>query len=101
MSLAMHGLLSYAAPRWQRTTADLVQASDVLVFMEAEHQRFCGRWVEPARQRIEVWEIEDIGPLETAKIPAKVEQTFQLIRERVDLLLRELRLARSEVKGKF
>lgn len=99
--LARYDLSRFASVRWRPTTASLVQACDVLVFMESEHHRFCGSWVEPARQRIKVWEIEDIGPLEVAKISAKVEQTFQLIRERVDLLLRELGLARSEVKGKF
>jgi protein-tyrosine-phosphatase len=92
-ALARCHLSSYAADHWQRTTASLVQASDVLVFMELEHHRFCVNWVEPARQRIEVWGIEDIGPLEAAKIPAKVERTFQLIRQRTDLLLNVLGMA--------
>lgn len=62
----------------------------MLVFMEAEHYGFCKGWIEPARQRIEVWGVEDIGPTEAAKIPAKVEHTFQLIRRRTDLLLKDL-----------
>lgn len=89
-ALARYDLERYASACWQRTTASLVQACDVLVFMEAEHQRFCQSWVEPARQRIEVWDIEDIGPMEAAKIPEKVERTFQLIRRRTDLLLDDL-----------
>jgi protein-tyrosine-phosphatase len=32
---------SFASAKWQRTTEDLVRASDVLVFMESEHRRFC------------------------------------------------------------
>lgn len=89
-ALARCELSGYAAPGWQRTSEALVKASDVLVFMETEHYRFCEGWVEPARQRIDVWEIEDIGPMELAKIPAKVERTFALIRERTDRLLRDL-----------
>jgi protein-tyrosine-phosphatase len=89
-ALAMHNLNRFAAPCWQRTTESLVRASDVLVCMEAEHHTFCESWIEPTRQRVEVWEIEDIGPLDRARIPEKVERTFQLIRQRVDLLVREL-----------
>lgn len=85
--LSRHGLASYAAARWQRTTADLVGSSDVLVFMESEHHRFCAQWIEPLRQRIEIWEVEDVGPMDPAEIPAKVERTFATIRQRTDALL--------------
>ena len=74
--LAKYGLDSYAASGWQRTTAALVQASDVLVFMESEHCSFCENWIEPARQRVEVWEIEDVGPVDAAEIANKVDRTF-------------------------
>ena len=88
--LARYGLTSYAAAHWQRTTESLVRASDVLVFMEAEHRRFCDNWIEPARQRLEVWGIEDIGPMDAAEIPHKVERTFEAIRQRTDALLKVL-----------
>jgi protein-tyrosine-phosphatase len=88
--LARCNLDSFAAKHWQRTTAALVEASDVLVFMESEHHRFCEQWIEPARQRIEVWGVEDIGPIPAEKIPKKVERTFALIRQRTDALLRDL-----------
>ncbi|MGA8532025.1 MAG: hypothetical protein WB622_20040 [Acidobacteriaceae bacterium] len=81
---------TWAAKHWQRTTAALVQASDVLVFMESEHQCFCEGWIDPTRQRIEVWGIEDIGPMPAEQIPDKVERTFARIRERTDTLLRSL-----------
>lgn len=96
-ALARYNLSDFASARWQRTTAALVESSDVLVFMEAEHQQFCKSWTNAARQRIEVWEIEDVGTLEAAKIPAKVESTFQLIRRRTDSLLNDLGLLASEV----
>jgi protein-tyrosine-phosphatase len=52
--LTRYGFDGYATARWQRTSAELVRASDVLVFMESEHHRFCEHWIEAMRQRIEV-----------------------------------------------
>lgn len=88
--LSRHGLLTYAAARWQQTTADLVRSSDVLVFMETEHHRFCEAWVEPARQRVEVWGVKDIGDLAAVEIPNEVERTFAIIRRHTDALLAKL-----------
>jgi protein-tyrosine-phosphatase len=90
LALARHGLLSYAAARWQRTTADLVRSSDVLVFMEAEHHRFCEDWIDPARQRIEVWGVKDIDGQEPAEIPNEVERTLAIIRRHTDALIARL-----------
>ncbi len=88
--LAQYRLDRYAATRWQPTTAALVRVSDVLVFMESEHRRFCEKWLEPARQRIEVWEIEDVGPLAANEIASKVQRTFRRIQQRTDELLTTL-----------
>lgn len=88
--LAKYALTSYAAAYWQRTTHALVRTSDVLIFMEAEHHRFCRDWIEPERQRIEVWGIEDVGPIKPAEIAKKVERTFEVIRQRTDALLATL-----------
>jgi protein-tyrosine-phosphatase len=93
--LARYGLATYAAAGWQRTTAALVQASDVLVFMESEHHRFCRNWIDPARQRVDVWDIEDIGPIDASQIPNEVERTFEIIRRRTDALLTALGLSNS------
>lgn len=90
--LAKYALNSFAAESFQRTTEALVKASDVLVFMESEHYSFCENWISPARQKIEVWGIEDIGPMAAEAISAKVERTFQLIRQRTDALLGVLAL---------
>jgi protein-tyrosine-phosphatase len=89
--LADYALTSFASPRWQRTTAALVHASDVLVFMEEEHRRFCEEWIEPKRQRIEVWEVEDVGAIDAAEITRRVESTFRIIRRKTDSLLTTLR----------
>ena len=91
-----HGLSTYAAAGWQRTTAALVRASDVLVFMESEHRRFCEDWIEPARQRVEVWEVEDVGPMDVSEVAAKVQRTFGVIRQRTDTLLNALGLRNGE-----
>ncbi|HEX3663080.1 MAG TPA: low molecular weight phosphatase family protein [Acidobacteriaceae bacterium] len=90
-ALARRGLDAFAAKHWQRTTRSLVESSDVIVCMESEHHGFCREWVDPSRQRIEVWGIEDIGPMAAEEIPDKVERTFGLIRARVDGLLESLR----------
>jgi hypothetical protein len=58
--------------------------------MESEHRRFCERWIEGMRQRIEVWEIEDVGPISAVEIANKVERTFAVIRHRIDTLLTAL-----------
>ena len=89
-ALNRHALLPFAAQHWQPTTAALVRASDVLVFMEPEHHRFCEAWIEPTRHRVEIWQIEDIGPTPADAIPNKVERTFTLIRQRTDTLLTAL-----------
>ena len=88
--LERYGFQSFAAANWQKTTEALIQENDVIVFMESEHQQFCDAWVDPGRHRIEVWDIEDIGPMDAGKIPDKVERTFAMIRERTDALLRTL-----------
>src|SRR5712692_6812963 len=58
--LRERGLEHFAAASWQQTTATLVRASDVLVFMEREHYSFCEDWLDPVRQTVEIWDIPDI-----------------------------------------
>jgi protein-tyrosine-phosphatase len=93
--LARYGIDCYAAAHWQRTTEGLVRASDVLILMEAEHLRFCEEWIDPSRQRTEVWGIEDVGSIPAARIPQEVERTFGIIRQRTDALLTTLGLSNS------
>ena len=88
--LIRYGLESYAARQWQRTTATLIGTSDLLVFMEPEHRSYCQDWIDPARQTIEVWGIEDVGPIAASQILAKVERTFAAIRQKADELLSSL-----------
>jgi protein-tyrosine-phosphatase len=89
--LARYRLDAWAAKHWQRTTATLVEASDVLIFMESEHHRFCQNWIDPNRHTFEIWDIEDLGPIPAEQIPGKVEHTFSLIRQRTDALLATVR----------
>ena len=88
--LREHGLERFTAPSWQQTTAALVGSSDVLVFMEREHHYFCQDWIDPVRQRFEIWDVPDVGPVEAARIMPKVEETFAVIRQRTDSLLTAL-----------
>ena len=90
--LSERGIERFAAPAWQQTTAALVRASDVLVFMEREHYSFCKDWIDPVRQTVEIWEIPDVGPMDAAQVMTKVEQTFEMIAQRTDMLLTTLGL---------
>ena len=91
--LSQRGLERFAAPSWQQTTAALVRASDVLVFMEREHYGYCKDWIDPVRQTVEIWDISDVGPVDASRIMTKVEQTFEMIEQRTDMLLTALRLS--------
>ena len=91
--LSQRGLERFAAPSWQQTTAALVRASDVLVFMEREHYSYCKDWIDPIRQTVEIWDISDVGPVDASRIMTKVEQTFEMIAQRTDMLLTALRLS--------
>jgi hypothetical protein len=84
------GIERFAAPSWQQTTAALVRASDVLVFMEREHYDVCKDWLDPVRQTVEIWEIPEVGPVDAARIMTEVEQTFEMIEQRADTLLTTL-----------
>jgi protein-tyrosine-phosphatase len=85
--LRERGIERFAAPSFQQTTPALVQASDVLVFMEREHYSFCKEWLDPARQTVEIWDIPDVGQAETAGIMTEVEQIFEMIERRTEMLL--------------
>jgi protein-tyrosine-phosphatase len=88
--LRERGIEHFAAPSWQQTTAALVRASDILVFMEREHYNFCTEWLDPVGQTVEIWDIPDVGQVDEARIMTKVEQTFEMIRQRTDTLLTTL-----------
>jgi protein-tyrosine-phosphatase len=90
-ALRAYGLERFAAPSWQQTTAALVRASDVLVFMEREHYQYCKDWVDSSRQKFEIWDIPDVGSeVGATEIMTKVERTFATIRRQTDSLLTRL-----------
>ena len=61
-----------------------------LCFMECEHHSFCKDWLDPGRQTVEIWDIPDVGPVDAAQIMTEVEQTFEMIGQRTDMLLTTL-----------
>jgi len=88
--LEERGLERFASPSWQQTTAALVRASDVLVFMERKHYCFCQDWIDPKRQTVEIWDIQDVGQADASGIVNQVKRTFEMIRQRTDVLLAAL-----------
>jgi hypothetical protein len=87
--LRASGLEQYASPHFQQTTKTLVEESDVLVFMEREHYIYCKDWLDSKRQKTSIWDIADISS-PPPEIMAEVARTFEIIRERTDMLLTEL-----------
>jgi protein-tyrosine-phosphatase len=85
--LSERGIERFAAPSWQQTTTALVRASDVLVFMEREHYQYCKDLLDLVRQTVEIWDIPDVGQVDAARIMTEVEQTFEMIKQRTDMLL--------------
>jgi hypothetical protein len=48
------------------------------------------RLIDPVRQTVEIWEIPDVRQADAARIMAEVEQTFEMISQRTDTLLKTL-----------
>jgi protein-tyrosine-phosphatase len=90
--LHQHHLQRFATRSWRQTTAELIQASDVVVFMEREQYHFCMAWLDLGRQAIEIWDIPDVSQVSPAERQQEAEQTFRLIRRRTDTMLAALRL---------
>ena len=61
--------------------------------MERAHYSFCKDWIDSFRQTVEIWDIPDVGQVETAQIMTEVEQTFEMIGQRTDMLLTALDLS--------
>jgi protein-tyrosine-phosphatase len=90
-TLRGHGLERFVSASWQQTTAALVRKSDILVFMEDEHYRFCLDWIDSSTQTVQIWNIPDIGSgVGLAQIRTVAERTFAIIKQQTDLLLAEL-----------
>jgi len=88
-TLRGHGLERFASASWQQTTAALVRKSDILVFMEDEHYRFCLDWIDSKTQMVQTWDVPDIGSgVGPAQIRTAAERTFAIIKQRTDSLLR-------------
>lgn len=87
-TLRAHGLEHFASASWKQTTPALVRQSDILVFMEDEHHRFCLDWIDPRRQRVQIWGVHDIGSgAKPAEFRAAAERTFATLKAHTDLLL--------------
>jgi len=86
-----YGIERFASPLWKQTTAASVRDSDVLIFMEPQHEQFCRAWIDYARHLVEVWNIPDVGPgksREDCNIEAR--RIFSEICVRLDIVLRRL-----------
>lgn len=78
----------FASTSWRQTTPALVRQSDILVFMEDEHYRFCLEWIDPGRQTVQIWGVHDIvSGAKPAEFRAAAERTFATLKAQTDVLL--------------
>lgn len=90
-------ILQYTAPTWTKTTKELLEASDIIIFMHEEHSDFVQKKLHFIPPQFEIWYIPDIPGadfFETARSKAKKlafdREIFKKIKERVDILAKRL-----------
>lgn len=90
-------LLGYTARTWTKTTLEIIQANDCIIFIQAEHYNFVKKHFKFEPEHYEIWDIPDIpraGLFETKKNQAKKleadKRIFALIQAKVDGLIKSL-----------
>ncbi len=87
------GLASHTSNTWHQTTQELLQNSDVIVFMDGLVFEFAKKNFDLSSKRLEVWEIKDIFPKLTpaGEIVPRSETTFGEICRHVDELVKSIK----------
>jgi len=79
-------LESFMAPTWQKTTLELVEDADIIIFMTKLHYDFVTQTLGYIPKKYEIWEIKDITAQETDSIKKESQDTFSKIKAKVDSL---------------
>jgi len=83
--LTKHELKQYDAKKWQQTTQELIDKSDVLIFMASDVFKDAKKIVDLGSKRHEVWEITDILRATNASNDKKrADAIYQTIINKVD-----------------
>lgn len=88
--LEEQGLAAYASLHWLQTTKENIQTSDVLVFFEPQHYEFAKEYLDPLRQKYEIWNIPDLHTANDLDTIQESENCFKLIKTKVDLLVQNI-----------
>jgi hypothetical protein len=90
-------LLQYTAPTWTKTTLEILQENNCIIFMQEEHYNFVQKHFQYNPPRFEIWDIPDIpsaGFFETKKAKAKKleadKHIFEMIKKKVDMFIESL-----------
>lgn len=96
--LEKYGLASHAASHWRQTTSENIEASDIIIFFEPRHYEFAKGFLDPQRQRYEIWNISDVDTKNDLKLIEESENCFQQIKSRVDALAQQLSAESASAK---
>lgn len=92
-------LQSFEKPMWQDTTKELLETSDLNVFMKKDIYDFCVNNLGFSGNNFQVWDISDmneVGKTEEDLIKES-EQTFVAIKAKVDELILSLQSASGKI----
>ncbi|MDQ3099114.1 MAG: hypothetical protein M3Q44_05200 [bacterium] len=90
------GLVPYEFPHWRQTTSESFSDVDFVVFMEEMHYKYAVAECGFKGDRFEIWHVPDLDELHTLDVSETVEavrvseQTFELIKGRVNALVEKL-----------
>lgn len=94
--LEVTGLVPFMSNHWTQTTTATLKA-DLVVFMEQAHFEFASKNCDFSSSNFVIWDVPDLDELKTHEMAETIEkvtiseQTFKLIRQKVDALVKQLR----------
>ena len=87
-------LLQFTAKTWTKTTFEILQENDCIIFMQEEHYNFVQKHFHYTPPHFEIWNIPDIpsfGIFETKKNKVKRleadKNIFEMIKEKTDIFI--------------
>ncbi len=90
--LTENGIFRYASPMWTRSTKEMLETADVVVFLHNIVYEKCLDELAPALQKFYVWSVEDAYPSMMTKEQVEIaaHKAFSEIVDNVNKLLETL-----------
>ena len=85
----VYKLVPFQKSLWTQTTKELLDSADLTIFFAKEYQQYCVDNFGYKSNNFEIWEIEDldVNMKEHMEKIKKTEETFELIKQKVDDLV--------------